>query len=155
MRLSEALNYHMKEGELLTKERDRLLEENNNFREEKEVTDLMVQEKVVQVKQQKETIKEVHASIFIIMCNDQSISLMQHFFYLCHNLWLRIKIGSSIFELCHRIFCKTCFTKKKKLKESALGKWIKINLILEGSSLSWKSQSQKFFQLHCTRMKLF
>ena len=59
VRLSEALNYHMKEGELLTKERDRLLEENNNFREEKEVTDLMVQEKVVQVKQQKETIKEV------------------------------------------------------------------------------------------------
>ena len=59
VRLTEALNYHMKEGDLLRKERDRLQEENANLMEEKEVIDLMVKEKVVQAKHQKETIKEV------------------------------------------------------------------------------------------------
>ena len=59
VRLSEALNYHMKEGELLKKERKRLCEENERLLGEKEVNDMMVQEKVIQAKQQKELIKEV------------------------------------------------------------------------------------------------
>ncbi|XP_005096741.1 basal body-orientation factor 1 isoform X2 [Aplysia californica] len=63
VRLTEALNYHMKEGDLLKKERDRLQEENDNLKQEKEVTDMMVQDKVVQVKQQKETIKELSDKI--------------------------------------------------------------------------------------------
>jgi len=63
VRLTEALNYHMKEGDLLRKERDRLQEENANLMEEKEVTDLMVKEKVVQAKHQKETIKELSDKI--------------------------------------------------------------------------------------------
>lgn len=59
VRLNEALNYHMKEGEILTKERDVLLEENKMLRGEKEVQDMMVQEKVIQVKTQRENIKQV------------------------------------------------------------------------------------------------
>ena len=59
VRLTEALSYHMKEGDLLRKERDKLQEENENLLQEKEVTDMMVQEKVVQVKHQRESIKEV------------------------------------------------------------------------------------------------
>ena len=59
VRLSEALNYHMKEGELLKKERERLKEESERLMGEKEVNDMMVQEKVIQAKQQKELIKEV------------------------------------------------------------------------------------------------
>ena len=59
MRLSEALNYHMKEGDLLKKERVKLQEENEKLQGEKEINDTMVQEKVIQSKQQKELIKEV------------------------------------------------------------------------------------------------
>ena len=62
MRLSEALNYHMKEGELLKKERKRLIEESDRLLDEKEVNDMMVQEKVIQAKQQKDLIKEVGQS---------------------------------------------------------------------------------------------
>ena len=49
----------MKEGELLKKERKRLCEESEQLLGEKEVNDMMVQEKVIQAKQQKELIKEV------------------------------------------------------------------------------------------------
>nr|KAG5703549.1 hypothetical protein BaRGS_020183 [Batillaria attramentaria] len=63
VRLSEALNYHMKEGELLKKERERLKEENDRLLDEKEVNDMMVQEKVIQAKHQKETIKELQEKV--------------------------------------------------------------------------------------------
>jgi len=63
VRLTEALNYHMREEDVLRKERDRLQEENDNLKQEKEVTDMMVQEKVVQVKHQKESIKELSDKI--------------------------------------------------------------------------------------------
>ena len=59
VRLSEALNYHMKEGELLKKERDKLMEERDHLKGDKELNDMMVQEKVVQSKQQKEQIRQV------------------------------------------------------------------------------------------------
>ena len=59
VRLSEALTYHMKEGEMLKKERQRLTEESEHLLGEKEVNDMMVQEKVIQAKQQKDIIKDV------------------------------------------------------------------------------------------------
>lgn len=59
VRLSEALSYHMKEGEVLKKLRDRLQEENEQLQGDKELNDMMVQEKIVQVKNQKEQIRQV------------------------------------------------------------------------------------------------
>lgn len=63
VRLTEALNYHMKEGDFLKKERERLTKETEKLKDEKEIKDLVVQEKIVQNKQQKELIKEVHPSL--------------------------------------------------------------------------------------------
>lgn len=57
----------MKEGELLKKDRERLREELDVLLGEKEVNGLMVQEKVVQVKQQKELIKDVSQCIVIAL----------------------------------------------------------------------------------------
>ena len=62
MRLSESLNYHMKEGEMLKKIKERLEEENEKLRGDKELNEMMVQEKVVQSKNQKQQIREVCAS---------------------------------------------------------------------------------------------
>ncbi|KAK3093033.1 hypothetical protein FSP39_010308 [Pinctada imbricata] len=59
VRLSEELNYHRKEAETLKKMRDRLLEENESLKGDKELNDMMVQEKIVQVKNQKEQIREL------------------------------------------------------------------------------------------------
>ncbi|XP_046551162.1 LOW QUALITY PROTEIN: basal body-orientation factor 1-like [Haliotis rubra] len=59
VRLTEALNYHMKEGDMLKKERERLWELSERLQGEKEVNELMVQNKVVQAKQQKEEIKQL------------------------------------------------------------------------------------------------
>ena len=56
MRLSESLNYHMKEGEVLKKIKERLEEENEKLRGDKELNEMMVQEKVVQAKNQKQQI---------------------------------------------------------------------------------------------------
>ena len=59
VRLSEALNYHMKEGEVLKKKVARLEEENESLNGDKELNDMMIQEKITQVKNQKEQIREV------------------------------------------------------------------------------------------------
>ncbi|VDI11830.1 Hypothetical predicted protein, partial [Mytilus galloprovincialis] len=58
VRLSEALNYHMKEGEVLKKKVARLDEENESLKGDKELNDMLIQEKVTQVKKQKEQIRE-------------------------------------------------------------------------------------------------
>lgn len=63
VRVSEALKHHMREGEKLTKERDRLLTENEALLNEKEMNDVVVQEKIVQGKRQKELIKELQAKV--------------------------------------------------------------------------------------------
>lgn len=63
VRLSEALNYHMKEGDLLKKERQRLTEEVDKLLGEKEVNNMIVQEKVVQSKKQKDLIKELQEKV--------------------------------------------------------------------------------------------
>jgi len=59
VRLSEALSYHMKEGEVLTKAREKLEEEVAALRGDKQVNDVLVQEKVAQSKNQKQQIREV------------------------------------------------------------------------------------------------
>uniref|UniRef100_A0A0B7AKK6 Basal body-orientation factor 1 n=1 Tax=Arion vulgaris TaxID=1028688 RepID=A0A0B7AKK6_9EUPU len=66
VRLTESLSYHIKDGESLKKERDRLLEEATILRQEKEVTDVMVHNKVAQDKQQRETIKEMSEKINVL-----------------------------------------------------------------------------------------
>ncbi|XP_076442356.1 basal body-orientation factor 1-like isoform X3 [Babylonia areolata] len=63
MRLSESLTFHMKEGDELKKEREHLTEQNKHLMGEKEVNDMMVQEKVIQAKQQKEHIRELHDKV--------------------------------------------------------------------------------------------
>lgn len=62
VRLSEALSYHMKEGEMLKKQKERLEEENEQLQGDKEINDMMVQEKVSQTKNQKQSIKDVRNS---------------------------------------------------------------------------------------------
>lgn len=59
VRLSEALNYHMKEGDILKKLKSKLEEENEGLLGDKELNEMMVQDKVVQSKQQKEQIRQV------------------------------------------------------------------------------------------------
>lgn len=66
VRLSEALNYHMKEGDVLKKKVSRLEEENESLKGDKELNDMMVQEKIVQVKQQKEQIRELQEKVELL-----------------------------------------------------------------------------------------
>ncbi|KAL5008353.1 hypothetical protein ScPMuIL_013934 [Solemya velum] len=63
VRLSEALRYHMKEGEMLKHAKDTLETENANLKADKELNDIMIQEKVVQVKQQKDQIKSLQEKV--------------------------------------------------------------------------------------------
>ncbi|XP_078590461.1 basal body-orientation factor 1-like isoform X2 [Branchiostoma floridae x Branchiostoma japonicum] len=63
VRLNEALSYHMKEASELRKERDRLLEENKALAGEKELNDLVVNEKVVQHREQKVQLKELQQKV--------------------------------------------------------------------------------------------
>ncbi|XP_041353733.1 basal body-orientation factor 1-like [Gigantopelta aegis] len=63
VRQAEALNYHMKEGEMLKNEVKKLQEENEMLNELKKTNDLMIQEKVIQTKQQKETIKKLQEKV--------------------------------------------------------------------------------------------
>lgn len=68
----------MKEGEVLKKLRDKLQEENEQLRGDKELNDMMVQEKIVQVKQQKEQIRQVKQGI-------KSVILNEVFYFCCMN----------------------------------------------------------------------
>ncbi|XP_071161442.1 basal body-orientation factor 1-like isoform X2 [Mytilus edulis] len=77
VRLSEALNYHMKEGEVLKKKVARLDEENESLKGDKELNDMLVQEKVTQVKQQKEQIRELQEKVELL---EKSLSHMSREF---------------------------------------------------------------------------
>ena len=57
----------MKEGDVLKKKVSRLEEENESLKGDKELNDMMVQEKIVQVKQQKEQIREVWTKLFTVI----------------------------------------------------------------------------------------
>ena len=59
VRVNEALQYHMQEGEKLKRVKDQLQEENDLLRAEKEMNDMVIKEKVSQSKTQKHQIKEV------------------------------------------------------------------------------------------------
>lgn len=73
VRLSEALNYHMREGEVLRKQKEKLEEECQRLGGDKEINDMMVQEKVAQVKSQKQSIREMSEKISTL---EQSLSHM-------------------------------------------------------------------------------
>ena len=59
VRVSEALSYHMIEGDKLRKEKDTLQEENDLLKGDKEMNDLVIKNKVSQCRQQKTQLKEV------------------------------------------------------------------------------------------------
>lgn len=77
VRLSEALNYHMKEGEVLKKKVARLDEENESLKGDKELNDMLIQEKVTQVKKQKEQIRESQEKVELL---EKSLSHMSREF---------------------------------------------------------------------------
>ena len=59
VRVNEALSYHMEEGDKLKKIQAKLEKENESLKSEKEMNDMMIQEKVSQGKTQKQHIKQV------------------------------------------------------------------------------------------------
>ena len=59
VRVSEALNYHMVEGDKLKETKERLEEQNQELQGEQELNALVIQDKVAQARQQKHLIKEV------------------------------------------------------------------------------------------------
>ncbi|XP_064623880.1 basal body-orientation factor 1-like [Lineus longissimus] len=63
VRVSEALNYHMREGDQLKKIKHTLDEENETLKGDKELNEMMIQEKVVQSRNQKHQIKELQAKV--------------------------------------------------------------------------------------------
>ncbi|MBN3298777.1 BBOF1 factor, partial [Amia calva] len=73
VRLNEALSYHMKEAEELKKMTVALAEENDTLAQHKETSELLVQEKVSQQKQQKEEIKELQEKVAAL---EQALELM-------------------------------------------------------------------------------
>ncbi|KAL4237666.1 hypothetical protein ACF0H5_002380 [Mactra antiquata] len=73
VRLSEALSYHMKEGEVLKKQKQKLEEENEALKGDKEINEMMVHEKVAQTKNQKKEIKDMTEKVSTL---EQSLSHM-------------------------------------------------------------------------------
>ncbi|EDO37303.1 predicted protein, partial [Nematostella vectensis] len=63
VRVNAALEFHMKEGEELKKERDHLLEDNKELSSEKELNGMIVQEKVVECKKQSKHISELQEKV--------------------------------------------------------------------------------------------
>ena len=57
VRANEALSYHMTKGDDLAKLKHVLLEENQNLKEEKEIHSKLIEERVKQAKDDRETIK--------------------------------------------------------------------------------------------------
>lgn len=66
VRVNEALQYHMAEGEKLNRLKDQLQEENDLLRAEKEMNDMVIKEKVSESKTQKKQIKEVYICVYLI-----------------------------------------------------------------------------------------
>lgn len=59
MRVNEALAYHIEEGDKLKRVKERLEKENGDLRGDKELNEMMIQEKVQQSKHNKQLIKDV------------------------------------------------------------------------------------------------
>ena len=57
--MTEALNFHIAEATKLKKDKKRLEEENQKLLGDKELNEMMVQEKVAQTKKQKQELKSV------------------------------------------------------------------------------------------------
>lgn len=65
VRLTEALNYHVKEADELRAEKDKLLKENSQIKGDRELQDQLIQEKVISSKKQKKQINEVSRVYFV------------------------------------------------------------------------------------------
>ncbi|KAK3708366.1 hypothetical protein QZH41_014832, partial [Actinostola sp. cb2023] len=63
VRINAALEFHVKEGHELKKERDNLFEQNKELLSEKELNGMIVQEKVVESKQQHKRITELQEKV--------------------------------------------------------------------------------------------
>ena len=59
MRVNEALAYHIEEGDKLKRVKERLEKENSDLRGDKELNEMMIQEKVQQNKHNKQLMKDV------------------------------------------------------------------------------------------------
>ena len=59
VRVNEALAYHMEEGDKLKRVKERLEKENSELKGDKELNEMMIQEKVQQSKNNKQLIKDV------------------------------------------------------------------------------------------------
>ena len=57
--MNEALAYHMEEGDKLKRDKERLEKENCELKGDKELNEMMIQEKVQQNKNNKQLIKDV------------------------------------------------------------------------------------------------
>ncbi|KAJ3004874.1 UNVERIFIED_CONTAM: hypothetical protein HDU68_004864 [Siphonaria sp. JEL0065] len=63
IRMAESLRYHVQEGEELSKQNRELLQANRQLMEEKDLHNVIVKEKVLQVKQQAQEIKDLNTKI--------------------------------------------------------------------------------------------
>ncbi|KAI9327763.1 hypothetical protein BDR26DRAFT_78217 [Obelidium mucronatum] len=63
IRMAESLRYHVQEGEELSKQNRALLQANRQLMEEKDLHNVIVKEKVLQVKQQAQEIKDLNTKI--------------------------------------------------------------------------------------------
>ncbi|XP_041469637.1 basal body-orientation factor 1-like [Lytechinus pictus] len=63
VRLTEALNYHVKEADELRAEKEKLLKENSQIKGDRELQDQLIQEKVISSKKQKKQINELQEKV--------------------------------------------------------------------------------------------
>lgn len=71
VRVNAALEYHVKEGDFLKKEKERLETQNAELLSEKELNGVIVQEKIIESKQQKKLMKELQEKVQTL---EQSLS---------------------------------------------------------------------------------
>lgn len=79
VRINEALQYHMEEGDKLKTIKERLQTQNEELEGEKELNTMVIKEKVSQSKQQKSKIKEV--SSCIVFSIKTQLSLEYYYYY--------------------------------------------------------------------------
>jgi regulator of replication initiation timing len=68
VRMTQTLTYHVEESEHLRKQVNKLAEENERLKGDRDLNELLVQKKVSQYQKNKQTIKEV-----FVLCNKKNI----------------------------------------------------------------------------------
>ena len=87
VRVTEALNYHVKESDVLKLSRDTLLKANKKLKGDNELKELMIQEKVVQNVKLKEQNKQV--CILILLESGADLGC-QKILLICNSLWFLV-----------------------------------------------------------------